>query len=367
MLVALRRVDEFDAAIARGGPAGAKAVAAIAAEQKEKCFVEREQFALGGHPLLAVGIFEHRQRNDVLAHELRPREIGDIVVEHPGIPAGFRRSAAILAGRTLQCDDKEAAAGRQCQPFETLVVLPAGLGVARLRCLRAWSGIVGGVVNLAVAYGQESVRRPDRREHATRRREAIEIRTVFVADEKTAVGQQHEGFGIDADASVRGQRKIRETIGRGTDAVRIESGQRFSRRVGEQDRIGQACDHAVLALRFRHGSRIVERLQGDGKLVEARAIVGRAADVVAAVGQHIERALITCRRSHPGPRIDRNAGAGAEGFTELVPQIGRHPPDSDQSLVDEDKIADRDGLGGEYSRRRRERARDQCRQRDDPQ
>ena len=220
---------------------------------------------------------------------------------------------------------------------------------------------------MPVSHGQESVRRPDRREHPPRRREAIKIGTVFVADEKTAVGQQHEGFGIDADASVRGQRKIGETIGRGADAVRIESGQRCSRRVREQNRISQACDHAVLALRFRHRSRIVERLQRDGKLVEARAIVGRAADVVAAVGQHIERALITCRRFHPRPRIDCNAGARAEGFTELVPQIGRDPADSDQGLVDEDKIADRDGLGGEYSRRRRERARDQRRSRHDSQ
>ena len=222
-------------------------------------------------------------------------------------------------------------------------------------------------MNLAVAFGKESVRRPDRREHAARRREAIEIRTVFVADEKTAVGQQHQGFGIDADAPVRRLRKVRKTVGGGTDAVRIEPGERFSRRVGEQDRIGQGRDDALLPLRLRHGGRIVERLQGDGKLVEARAIVGRAADVIAAVGQHIERALITRRRSHPGPGIDRDAGPGAEGFTELVAQIGRHPPDSDQSLVDEDKIADRDGLGSEYRRRRGERVRDQCRQRDDPQ
>ena len=154
-------------------------------------------------------------------------------------------------------------------------------------------------------------------------------------------------------------------------AARMRSGSRpvsdLSRRVGEQDRIGQGRDYALLPLRLRHGGRIVERLQGDGKLVEACAIVGRAADVITAIGQHIERALITRRRSHPGPGIDRNAGPGAEGFTELVAQIRRHPPDSDQSLVDENKIADRDGLGSEYRRRRGERVRDQCRQRDDPQ
>src|SRR5215472_7868181 len=95
----------------------------------------------------------------------------------------------------------------------------------------------------------------------------------------------------------------------------------------------------LLALRNRHGCRVVERREGDEELVDPCTIVARAGDVVAAVGQHIKRALIAGGRSRPRFRIDRNGGAGAERLPELVAQIGRQPSNPDERLVDEGEIA----------------------------
>src|ERR1035437_5323608 len=44
---------------------------------------------------------------------------------------------------------------------------------------------------------------PDRAEHASLRREPIDVWAVFVADEKAAVASPHDGLGIDRDMSVR--------------------------------------------------------------------------------------------------------------------------------------------------------------------
>jgi hypothetical protein len=257
-----------------------------------------------------------------------------------------------------------ARAGRQCQPLEALVVLAAAFRIGRLRRFRAGTGIVGGEVILAVAFGDERLRRPDRRQQPARRREAVDVGTIFVADEKPAIRQQHQRFGVDADAAVRRLRQVGQAVRRGADAVRVEPGERFSGRVGEQNATDERCRDALLALRGRHGLRVVERLEGDGKLVDARAVIDRSADVVAAVGQHVERALVARGRSRPRRRIDRDGGSGAEGLPELVAQIGGQASDPDQRLVDEDQVADGDGFGG--ARRGRDRKhREQSNQADD--
>ena len=80
---------------------------------------------------LGVGDAQAAHEVDVLAHELRLREIGDIVIEHPGKPAGFRRSAAVLAGRTLQCDDKEAALAYLEQQGAPIVIKADGLAAGK--------------------------------------------------------------------------------------------------------------------------------------------------------------------------------------------------------------------------------------------
>src|SRR5262249_60793967 len=114
-------------------------------------------------PFPARGLVQ-RQWHDVLARELRPFAIGDVVIEKPGISPRFRRSATVLAGGALQRNDQEfAARRRQRQPFETLVVRPAGFRVRRLWRVRARTRIVGGEVILALALGQKGLGRPDRR------------------------------------------------------------------------------------------------------------------------------------------------------------------------------------------------------------
>jgi hypothetical protein len=124
-------------------------------------------------------------------------------------------------------------------------------------------------------------------------------------------------------------------------------------RVGEQDRVDERRRDAPLPLRERHGLRVVERLEDDGELVDPRAIVARALGIVAAVGQHIERARVAGRRAHPRLRIGCDGGAGAERLLELVAQIGGQPSNPDQRLVDENEIADGDGFGTTRSRYRR--------------
>src|SRR5262249_15059411 len=129
--------------------------------------VERERLAGGGPPPFPARGLVQRQRHDVLARELRPFAIGDVVIEKPGISPRFRRSAAVLASRALQRNDQEfAARRRQSEPFETLVVRPAGFRVRPLLRVRARTGIVGGEVILTLAFGQEGLGRPDRRQQA---------------------------------------------------------------------------------------------------------------------------------------------------------------------------------------------------------
>ena len=208
----------------------------------------------------------------------------------------------------------------------------------------------------ALAFGQEGLGRPDRRQQTAGWREAVDVRAVFIPDEKAAVGQQRQRFAVDAHAAVRRLRQIRKTVRRATNAIRIESGERLSRRVRQQDGVGQRRRDAHLALRNRHARRIVERREGDEELVDARAIIARAGDVEAAIGQHIERALVAGGRSYPRFRIDRNGGAGAERLPELVAQIGRQPSNPDERLVDEGEIADDDSFGAARRRRWREPA-----------
>src|SRR5262249_41965272 len=92
------------------------------------------------------------------------------------------------------------------------------------------------------------------------------------------------------------------------------------------------------------------------ELVDPRAIVARAGNVEAAVGQHIERALVAGGRSHPRLRIDRDGGAGAEPLPELVAEIRRQPSNPDERLVDAGGNAGDDGLGAGGRRRWREPA-----------
>ena len=91
----------------------------------------------------------------MLARELRPLEIADVVIEKAAIAPRLRRSAAVLAGRALQRNDQEFAARGQCQTFETLVVLAASVRVRRLRRLGTRTGIIGAELILALAFGQE--------------------------------------------------------------------------------------------------------------------------------------------------------------------------------------------------------------------
>ena len=207
---------------------------------------------------------------------------------------------------------------------------------------------------LALAFGQEGLGRPDRRQQTAGWREAVDVRAVFIPDEETAVRQQRQRLAVDAHVAVRRLRQIWKTVRRATNAVRIEPGERLSRRIRQQDGVGQRRRDAHLALRNRHGRRVVERREGDEELVDARAIVARAGDIKAAVGQHIERALVARGRSHPRPRIDRNGGAGAERLPELVAQIGRQPSNPDERLVDEGEVADDDRFGAARRRPWRE-------------
>src|SRR5262249_12289386 len=82
------------------------------------------------------------------------------------------------------------------------------------------------------------------------------------------------------------------------------------------------------------------RRELDRDRVDARAVVRRALDVVAAVGQQQERALIALRRAVPGGRIDGHAGGRAEGLAELVALVGRQATDGDEALVDEGLAVD---------------------------
>jgi hypothetical protein len=104
-----------------------------------------------------------------------------------------------------------------------------------------------------------------------------------------------------------------------------------------------ARDVGVLSRRGQI-ARAARRRENDRDLVEPRTVVDRSGDIVAAVGQQIERAAIACAVARPGFRVDRHAGAGAKSLAEPVAQIGLEAADADQSLVDEREATERDGV-----------------------
>src|SRR5262249_16853771 len=82
--------------------------------------------------------------------------------------------------------------------------------------------------------------------------------------------------------------------------------------------------------------------EGSGRVVEAGGVMGGGGDIVAAIGQEVERAAVAVGRQPPGFRIGRQPGAGTERLAEPVAQVGGQASDADQSLVDVAKAADGD-------------------------
>ena len=264
----LRDIEQFDSAIARGRGFQRIAAAAIAADDEKSVVVEREKLTLRRDPALAVGGDVERQRHDVLAHQLRTIAVGDVVDEHARVLPRLGRCATVLTGRALQQRRQMSAVRRQRETFKALIVLSARLRVRRLRRRRIGAGVVGGKTVLAVPLGDEGLGRPDRRDHPAIRRETVDVRPVFVADEKTVVVEPHDCFGVDAHRAGRGLRQRRKAIRRRPDAVDegIEPGQWFAGGVRQQDGVGQSQFERQRAGLFR-------RPQRERELVEPCAII----------------------------------------------------------------------------------------------
>lgn len=175
----------------------------------------------------------------MLAHERWLIEVRDVVEQDARVLAGRRGISAVLPRRALQNDCKCPAVRRQCHALEALIVLPAEFRIGRLRRLRARTGIVGRKILLAVAARNERIRRPDHRKHAARTREAIDVWSVLIADEKASVARVRDGLRIKTDPPVDRLWHVRETIAAAPDADRIEAAQLAAHGVGQHDRIEQ--------------------------------------------------------------------------------------------------------------------------------
>ena len=127
---------------------------------------------------------------------------------------------------------------------------------------------------------------------------------------------------------------------------RIEAGRRFAGRVGEQDGVHERRNDAALAVPLGDRGRVRDRLEHDRELVEPGTVIGRTGDVVATIGQQIERAAVAIGRSPPARHIGCQAGAGSECLAELVAMIRRNATNADEALVDQGQAADGDRVGG---------------------
>src|ERR1700720_3184174 len=123
----------------------------------------------------------------MLANEHGPIEIKQVVIEKPRVAARFRHGSADLAGCALPCDHEKPAAWSQQEPLKALIVRAAAFRIRRLGWDGARTGIVGREIVSALALGDESLRRTDCRNQTAGCRKAIDIRSVFIADEETAV------------------------------------------------------------------------------------------------------------------------------------------------------------------------------------
>ena len=278
--------------------------------------------------------------------------IADVVVENAGKVAGFRLVATVLTGGALQDGDERLAIRKQRKTFEALIVLAAGFRVARLGRLGSRSRCVCGEMILALALGDQRLRRTDRRDHLPIGREAINVGAVFVADEEAAVLHQNDGFRIERDPSIRDLRQRRNIAGCRLHAAfrRVEAAHRLALVVGQQDRVFDLqCDWAA----FR-GKTVASRgrLQRDAHLVKPVTIIRGALNVVATIGKDEDGAGIAVAGLFPAFQVHSHAGTRAEGLAEFVLHVRRQPADADQALVD--KAFQRLGGGrasGEIKRR----------------
>ena len=319
----------FHDALVEQGTCVAAETTAVALEDEVLRGADGEDFAHGRVAVVRLSGVE-RQHMDILSKGLLVGRRGgvDVVNKDAHVPAGIA-VLSVLGQRRLQRGDELLAVGRDAQAFHATVVVTAGIK----RRGQAAGQVIDGARVVGAEPGNDSIRQRQDILQNARRTEAIDERTILIADVPGTASSRSDAFRIEAPLAAADAGHEALGMSRHVGVVGERAGEQVSIHAEQQ---GAGVGDGDLVLGHRAGA--VVRRDGDGQALGARMIILQpVAEPAIRQAEHVglNGAVGVNEGGGVQPHAGEDAAERIDASAELIEGIGWEPADADQAEVDQ--------------------------------